>query len=87
MPKNKRDKYVAAYEALTLGLVFPVAIALGYFGGRWLDGLLNTSPWLTGIGTLLGIAAAFVQLARTGRGGDGSGSGGAGTPGAGAGPT
>jgi F0F1-type ATP synthase assembly protein I len=72
MPSDKRDKYAAAYEAITLGLVFPVAIALGYFLGRWLDKVFHTSPWLTGIFTLLGIAAAFVQLFRTGRSNDGS---------------
>lgn len=72
MPNDKRGKYEALYEALTLGFVFPVATALGYLLGRWLDGIFNTSPWLTGIFTLLGIAAAFVQLFRTGRSGDGS---------------
>jgi F0F1-type ATP synthase assembly protein I len=30
-----------------VGIQFPVAIALGYLFGRWLDGLLNTKPWMT----------------------------------------
>ncbi len=71
MSSDKRGKYGAVYEGLTLGFVFPVAIALGYFLGRWLDRIFNTSPWLTGICTLLGISAAFVQLFRTGRTNDG----------------
>jgi len=72
MSSDKRGKYEALHEALTLAFVFPVAIGLGYVLGRWLDKTFNTSPWLTGLFTLLGIAAAFVQLFRTGRTSDGS---------------
>jgi len=72
MSSDKRGKYDALYEALTLGFLFPAAIALGYVLGRWLDKTLHTAPWLTGFFTLLGIAAAFVQLFRTGRSNDGT---------------
>lgn len=72
MSNDKRGKYHSLYEGLTLGFVFPVAIGLGYVLGRWLDRIFNTSPWLAGTFTLLGIAAAFVQLFRTGRTNDGS---------------
>jgi ATP synthase protein I len=47
-----------------VGIQFPVAIAIGYFFGRWLDGLLNTKPWLTITFALFGIAAGFVNLFR-----------------------
>jgi F0F1-type ATP synthase assembly protein I len=47
-----------------VGIQFPVAIALGYFFGRWLDGVLNTKPWLTIIFALFGITAGFVNLFR-----------------------
>ena len=47
-----------------IGIQFPVAIALGYFFGRWLDGLFGTAPWLTIIFALFGIAAGFVNLFR-----------------------
>ena len=47
-----------------VGIQFPVAIALGYFFGRWLDGLLNTDRWMTIIFALFGIAAGFVNLFR-----------------------
>ncbi len=47
-----------------VGIQFPVAIALGYFFGRWLDSQLGTHPWLTGIFALFGIAAGFVNLFR-----------------------
>jgi len=47
-----------------VGIQFPVAIALGYFFGRWLDSQLGTHPWLTGLFSLFGIAAGFVNLFR-----------------------
>ena len=47
-----------------VGIQFPVAIAIGYFFGRWLDGLLDTKPWMTIVFALFGIAAGFVNLFR-----------------------
>ncbi len=47
-----------------IGIQFPVAIALGYFFGRWLDGLFGTDPWLMIVFALCGIAAGFVNLFR-----------------------
>ena len=50
-----------------VGIQFPVAIALGYFFGRWLDSQLGTHPWLTGLFSLFGIAAGFRNLVRLAR--------------------
>jgi F0F1-type ATP synthase assembly protein I len=47
-----------------VGIQFPVAIAIGYFAGRWLDAQFKTEPWLTIIFALFGIAAGFVNLFR-----------------------
>lgn len=47
-----------------IGIQFPVAIALGYFFGRWLDGLFRTAPWLTILFALFGITAGFINLFR-----------------------
>mgnify|MGYP001555625060 CR=1 FL=1 len=47
-----------------VGIQFPVAIAIGFFFGRWLDRQFNTYPWLTMIFALFGIAAGFVNLFR-----------------------
>ena len=47
-----------------IGIQFPVAIALGYFFGSWLDRLFGTDPWLTIIFALFGITAGFVNLFR-----------------------
>ena len=72
MPEDKRSQWDAVYEAATIGLVFPIATAVGFFGGRWLDGLMHTKPWLTIIGVALGIAAGFVNLFRAGKSSDGA---------------
>ena len=44
-----------------------MAIAIGYFGGGWLDRKLGTAPWLTYIGFLAGIGAAIKALVRVTR--------------------
>lgn len=41
-----------------------MAIALGFFFGRWLDSSLGTNPWLTIVFSLFGITAGFVNLFR-----------------------
>lgn len=47
-----------------VGLTLVISTVLGLWGGYVLDGWLGTSPWLTLIGLLLGIAAGFVNLFR-----------------------
>ena len=66
MPDDKRKDINALYELATLGFVFPIATALGFFLGRWLDGMFHTKPWLTIICSAIGIAAGFVNLFRSG---------------------
>jgi len=54
-------------EASSIGLMFPIAIALGYGWGWWMDNkLFHTSPWLTWIFTAFGVIAAFINLFRIG---------------------
>lgn len=62
-----RKNVEGLYQALTLGLLFPISIGVGFGLGRWLDGLFGTRPWLTVVCTLCGIAAAFLHLFRAGR--------------------
>lgn len=46
-----------------IGFQFPVAIAIGFLWGWWMDTkLFGTWPWLTGIFTLFGIIAGFLNL-------------------------
>ena len=66
--KKDRDTADALYQAASLGFLFPVAIAVGFFLGRWLDGTFHTKPWLTIILTACGIAAGFLNLFRAARG-------------------
>jgi len=47
-----------------VGIQFPVAIALGFFWGRWLDRQFGTWPWLTALFSLFGIIAGFINLFR-----------------------
>lgn len=53
-------------EASSIGLMFPIAMALGYFWGWGMDKLFHTSPWLTWIFTGFGVIAAFINLFRIG---------------------
>lgn len=47
-----------------LGLEIAIAIAIGFLGGRWLDGKLHTTPWLTWIGFAAGIGAGVKAVVR-----------------------
>ncbi len=48
-----------------VGVMFPVAIGLGFMGGYWLDGQLETEPWLALMGFGFGVAAAIRNLVRS----------------------
>lgn len=52
-------------DASSIGLAFPIAIAIGYFFGQWLDGMFGTAPWLMAIFTVFGIVAGFLNALRT----------------------
>lgn len=41
-----------------------MAIAIGYFGGTYLDRWLGTTPWLTWLGFGVGVGAAVKALVR-----------------------
>jgi F0F1-type ATP synthase assembly protein I len=67
--KQRRNlKQVA--EASSIGLMFPIAIALGYGWGYGMDKLFGTSPWLTYIFAGFGVIAAFINLFRIGMKGE-----------------
>jgi ATP synthase protein I len=46
----------------TVGLDLVLSILLGFFGGRWLDGKLETHGIFTAIGFVLGAIAGFRAL-------------------------
>ena len=49
----------------SVGIMFPVATAMGAGAGYWLDQKLGTFPWLSIVFFFFGIAAAFLNLFRT----------------------
>ncbi len=44
---------------IQMGLTIVVAILLGFFGGQWLDGRLETGMVFTFVGLALGVASGF----------------------------
>lgn len=61
-----RKQLKMASRVSAVGLELGLAVTFGYLGGRWLDGRLDTGPWLTYLGLLLGLVAGakgFWQIA------------------------
>jgi F0F1-type ATP synthase assembly protein I len=54
----------AAGHAGSVGLEILLGLAVGYYGGRWLDGKLGTAPWLGWVGIVVGIGVAIKALMR-----------------------
>ena len=61
MGKKGQDKRNLA-EYSSVGIMFPVSIAVGAAMGYLLDKWLNTAPYLLIIFTLYGVAAGFWNL-------------------------
>lgn len=59
---EQRKQLRQAQRVGAVGLEMVVATLVGYFGGRWLDGRFETTPYLTYVGLALGIAAGFKGL-------------------------
>jgi len=58
MAKNQQNWAKPLANAMNLATSVAGAIALGYFGGRWLDGRFDTAPWLSIAGVIFGMATA-----------------------------
>lgn len=65
-PEHRRN-FGKGQRLALVGTEISVATLIGLFGGHWLDGKLDTRPWLTLLGLLLGIAAGFNSLLRVAR--------------------
>ncbi len=61
-PKKAGNWARSLTDALNLGLSMVAAVAIGYFGGWWLDGYFQTGMMLTIIGLLLGVATGFKMI-------------------------
>jgi ATP synthase protein I len=64
-PGGDPSAWKALGELSTVGLTLVLATVIGLAGGYYLDRWLGTSPWLTLIGLLFGIASGFVNLFRS----------------------
>lgn len=53
-------KKILAYSSV--GMIFPVSIAIGLFIGYFLDSVFNTDPLLLIIFTLYGVIAGFYSF-------------------------
>jgi len=61
--EEKDRKLLRMLGALsTVGITLVVSTVIGYFIGHYLDGRFGTTPWLTLVFLLLGIAAGFKNL-------------------------
>ena len=69
MKSERRQRTAAQFRRIadvsSIGLAFPIAILIGYFFGRWLDGVFGTAPWLMATFSVFGIAAGFLNAIRT----------------------
>jgi F0F1-type ATP synthase assembly protein I len=47
-----------------VGIEIALDIVIGYFGGRFLDRKLGTTPWISYFGLVAGVGAAVLALVR-----------------------
>jgi hypothetical protein len=90
---NPKERALWA-DLMGLGMVFPIAIALGFFIGRWVGGLLGVPRVGMALGLVWGVATGFWELYKVtlrlnrsdlSEGGSGPGPAGPGDEGAGSG--
>lgn len=66
--EDKRQLFAALGMVSNIGIGMVAAAAVGLAAGRFIDGWLDSSPWATIIGTLLGLVSglwsAYKRVAR-----------------------
>ena len=63
-PKTKDDWRMSYGLYSVVGVQLAASVVAGLFFGNYLDKKLNTLPWLTVIGLVLGSAGGFYNLVR-----------------------
>ena len=62
-PEGKEQlKLISKYGGV--GFELAASIAIGYFGGGFLDGKFHTAPWLTYLGIFAGFGSAIKAIYR-----------------------
>lgn len=51
-------------EAASIGIAFPLSLAIGYVWGLWMDKVFGTEPYLTYLFSAFGVIAGFVNAVR-----------------------
>lgn len=64
MPPTSPTTWQLIGQMSTIGMSFVLALVLGFGAGYWLDGVLNTKPWLSFIGFFCGLAAGMLNVYR-----------------------
>ncbi|MBP2637708.1 MAG: putative F0F1-ATPase subunit Ca2+/Mg2+ transporter [Firmicutes bacterium] len=59
MPEKPGNTWAALGVAGNIGLTMVATIAVGLFGGRWLDNFFASSPWCTVSGIVVGMLAGL----------------------------
>lgn len=71
LPFNKRrsDQFkhenVGMFDLASIGITLALAIAIGFFGGKWIGGKLGNAEIGSLIGFILGVAAGFMEMFRS----------------------
>lgn len=67
-PLLKGARWYQLADVGSVGLEMGIAVAIGYFGGRWLERHVTFwAPWTTYIGLAVGFGAAALAIVRTTR--------------------
>jgi len=65
----KKQGQMGVFQALalttTIGIELAIAVVLGYYGGKYLDGRFATGPWFLLAGVLVGLAAGVAGVFKT----------------------
>jgi ATP synthase protein I len=64
MDPEAKKMWAVAASTSAVGLEIALAIGIGYFGGRYLDGKLGSAPWLAWVGFGAGVGAGIKALIR-----------------------
>ena len=62
--RESRHMWRLAARYSSLGIEMAAAVMIGSVGGWWLDGKLQTEPWLFWLGFVVGIGAAVRAVVR-----------------------